>query len=138
AHLPAMHFDTTTARRTSLFLSSPNVRDLGVSECHPWHEIAHASRTARQQGIANSLKGLPASVMCELIAASDIARSIDVPNIRSKTIIQLYAILRVAHAGFVQLQPVHVRSAANRDEQQFSFDLVSVSDDKDHVSMASG
>ena len=138
AHFPAMHLDTVAVLETSLFFSDPDVRDLRVRERYPRHEIAHTSRTARQQSIANSLKRLPSCVMGELVTARDIARSVDVLHVRSKMVIYRYAFLRVAHASFAQLQPVHVRSAANRDEQQVTFDLVSVSDDKDHVSMVSG
>src|SRR6516165_5186209 len=76
--------------------------------------------------------------MRELIAARHIARSINVLHIRSKAIIYLYALRRILHSGFLQLQSVNLRLAANNDEQQVTLRLVIISDDKNRVRMASG
>src|ERR1700745_3475263 len=114
------------------------MRDLGVGERHPRHEITYASRIARQQRVANGLKSLPASVMGELIAARDVARGVDVFHISSKAIIHLDAIRRIPRSRFVQLQSGDVWFTTNGDEQQVTFHLLSVTYDEDHVSMESG
>src|SRR5690348_15792020 len=110
------------------------MRDLGVGERHPRHEITYTGRIARQQRVANGLKSLPAGIVGELIAARDVAGGVDVFHISSKAIIHPAAIRRIPYPRVVQLQSVDVWFTTKGDEQQITFHLLSVSYDENDVS----
>ena len=73
-----------------------------VSECYPRQRFRVPRRTAGQQGVAYSLKGLPAGKVCELGSTGHVSCCVDMPNAGAELVIHRDAIWGPANSGLIE------------------------------------
>src|SRR5262249_45633419 len=74
--------------------------------------------------VTNGLKSLPAGIMRELVATSDIACGIDMPHVGSQAVVHGDSKRRILDTSLLQVQSADVRLAADCDQKQVSAQFV--------------